>query len=81
VPKQLDGPLACGRHISCDPNSHSFLRGIPQCWVTGQAAGTAAALAAARGSPSCRVDVAELQQSLTNQAVYLRRHPEAAGSG
>ena len=80
VPKHLDGLLACGRHISCDPNSHSFLREIPQCWVTGQAAGTAAALAAARGTPPRRVDVAELQQSLSKQGVYIRWHAETAGS-
>ena len=42
---QVDGLLACGRHMSCDTNSHGFLREIPQCWVTGQAAGVAAAQA------------------------------------
>lgn len=73
VPRELDGLLACGRHISCDPNSHSFLREIPQCWVTGQAAGTAAALAAARRTPPRRLAVAELQESLKNQGVYLRQ--------
>ena len=50
---ELDGLLACGRHISCDPNSHSFLRESPQCWATGQAAGTAAALAAGQ---SCALE-------------------------
>jgi hypothetical protein len=30
------GLLVAGRHISCDPSSHSFLREIPQCWMTGQ---------------------------------------------
>jgi hypothetical protein len=73
VPRELDGLLACGRHISCDPNSHSFLREIPQCWVTGQAAGAAAALAVARGLPPRRLEVAELQETLTKQGVYLRQ--------
>ena len=72
VPQQLDGLLACGRHIACDPNSHSFLREIPQCWVTGQAAGTAGALAAQRGVAPRSVDVAELQQELLRQGVQLR---------
>jgi hypothetical protein len=49
VPRGIDGLLVAGRHISCDPSSHSFLREIPQCWLTGQAAGVAAALAAAAG--------------------------------
>jgi 2-polyprenyl-6-methoxyphenol hydroxylase-like FAD-dependent oxidoreductase len=73
VPRALDGLLACGRHISCDPNSHSFLREIPQCWVTGQAAGSAAALSAARSVAPRHADIAELQESLKNQGVYLRQ--------
>ena len=78
VPRALEGLLACGRHISCDPNSHSFLREIPQCWVTGQAAGTAAALSAARGMAPRQLDVPELQESLKNQGVYLRQAARAA---
>jgi hypothetical protein len=80
VPKQLDGLLACGRHISCDANSHSFLREIPQCWVTGQAAGTAAALAVLRSRPPRTLDVAELQQSLIKQGAYLRQQVTAGPS-
>jgi len=72
VPRELDGLLASGRHISCDPSSHSFLREIPQCWVTGQAAGTAAALAVTRKLPPRRLDVAELQETLKKQGVHLR---------
>jgi FAD dependent oxidoreductase len=51
VPRTLDGLLVAGRHICCDPSSHSFLREIPQCWLTGQAAGAAAALAVAGRCP------------------------------
>ena len=61
VPASLDGLLAAGRHVSCDAASHSFLREIPQCWLTGQAAGAAAGLSAATHyslarcrSPKCR---------------------------
>jgi FAD dependent oxidoreductase len=72
VPLQLDGLLAPGRHMSSDAVSHTFLREIPQCWLTGQAAGVAAALAAnARVSPR-HVDVQALQRALVNQGVYLR---------
>jgi hypothetical protein len=74
-----DGLLACGRHISCDPNSHSFVREIPQCWVTGQAAGTAAALAARAGIAPRLLDVADLQQELLKQAVHLRARALAPG--
>jgi hypothetical protein len=72
VPKTLDGLLACGRHVACDANSHGFLREIPQCWITGQAAGAGAALAANRGIAPRAVDVAELQAALLKQGVYLR---------
>jgi hypothetical protein len=80
VPRELDGLLACGRHISCDPNSHSFLREIPQCWVTGQAAGTAAALAARGKVAPRKVEVLDLQQELLKQAVHLRAPALAASA-
>jgi len=72
VPEQLDGLLACGRHISCDKNSHGFMREIPQCWITGQAAGAAAALAASARVQPRAVDVPALQAALAKQNVYLR---------
>lgn len=72
VPESLDGLLACGRHISCDRNSHGFMREIPQCWITGQAAGVAAALAVAQGVQPRAVDVRVLQASLKAQGAYLR---------
>jgi 2-polyprenyl-6-methoxyphenol hydroxylase-like FAD-dependent oxidoreductase len=72
VPERLDGLLACGRHISCDRNSHGFMREIPQCWITGQAAGVAAALAVAGGVEPRAVRVRSLQSELVRQGVYLR---------
>jgi hypothetical protein len=77
VPRQIDGLLVAGRHISCDPSSHSFLREIPQCWLTGQAAGAAAALAAAHGCLPRDVPIAELQTLLLRQGAWLR--PAALG--
>jgi len=78
VPEALEGLLACGRHLACDASSHSFLREIPQCWVTGQAAGTAAAIAAKRGVEPRAVDVGELQGALSAQGVFLRSAKVAA---
>jgi hypothetical protein len=72
VPRRLDGLVACGRHVSCDPNSHGFMREIPQCWLTGQAAGTAAALAANGNIQPRAVDIAELQGTLRRQGVFLQ---------
>jgi len=73
VPRALDGLLACGRHVSCDRNSHGFMREIPQCWLTGQGAGVGAALAARAGVEPRAVDVGELQRVLEKQGAYLRR--------
>ncbi|HXE48244.1 MAG TPA: FAD-dependent oxidoreductase [Ramlibacter sp.] len=72
VPERLEGLLACGRHISCDRNSHGFMREIPQCWTTGQAAGVAAALAVQNRVAPRAVDVDGLQAALQTQGVYLR---------
>ncbi|HYF18915.1 MAG TPA: FAD-dependent oxidoreductase, partial [Ramlibacter sp.] len=76
VPEQLDGLLAAGRHISCDRNSHGFMREIPQCWITGQAAGVAAALAVQAGVQPRHVDIDQLQAALKAQGVYLRPRAE-----
>lgn len=81
VPKELDGLLACGRHVSCDRNSHGFMREIPQCWLTGQAAGVAAALAVRAGVAPRAVSVPELQAELLRQGVYLRPAGAAAATG
>jgi hypothetical protein len=54
------------------------MREIPQCWVTGQAAGVAAALAVASDREPRHVDVAALQAALRRQNVYL--HVPAAAS-
>jgi hypothetical protein len=72
LPARLDGLLAPGRHLSCDATSHSFLREIPQCWLTGQAAGVAAALAADAGIAPRAVDVRALQRALRGQGGHLR---------
>ena len=76
VPEQLDGLLAAGRHISCDRNSHGFMREIPQCWITGQAAGVAAALAVQEGVQPRHVNIDLLQAALMAQGVYLRPRAE-----
>ena len=81
VPRSLDGLLAAGRHISCDANSHGFMREIPQCWLTGQAAGVAAAVAVNRGVAPRRVDVEEVRAILRRQGAYLSEQstlPQAA---
>lgn len=71
VPEGLDGILGAGRHLACDPSSHTFLREIPQCWLTGQAAGVAAALAAGSGVQPRQVAARAIQRELLRQGAYL----------
>jgi hypothetical protein len=71
VPQQLDNILGAGRHVACDASSHTFLREIPQCWLTGQAAGVAAALAANSGNRPRDLPVSAIQCELHRQGVYL----------
>jgi FAD dependent oxidoreductase len=77
VPARLDGLLACGRHVSSDASSHGFMREIPQCWLTGQAAGAAAAVAANAGVQPRAVDVRQVQAALRKQGVFIREPGEA----
>jgi FAD dependent oxidoreductase len=72
VPVQMDGLLVAGRAVSCDATSHSFLREIPQCWMTGQAAGIAAALAANARTRPRDVPIVRLQEALTRQGALVR---------
>jgi hypothetical protein len=80
VPVELDGLLAPGRHMASDASSHTFMREIPQCWLTGQAAGVAAALAAGAGVQPRQVQVPLLQQELRKQGAYLRLPADAQPS-
>jgi 2-polyprenyl-6-methoxyphenol hydroxylase-like FAD-dependent oxidoreductase len=81
LPRALDGLLAAGRHISCDANSHGFMREIPQCWLTGHAAGVGAAVAANRGVQPREVDVTEIRSILRQQGAHLTDDADVAAAG
>ena len=71
VPESLDNLLAAGRNLSSDPASHSFMREVPQCWLLGQAAGVAAAIASNAGVRVRDVDISEVRGQLSKQGVVL----------
>ena len=81
LPAGLDNVLVAGRHIACDSQTQAFMREIPQCWVTGQAAGVAAALAADAGVAPGAVDVDAVQDALRAQGAYLSGRPAGARAG
>lgn len=64
VPTNVDGLLVAGRPISQDYASVEATRSIPPCFVTGFAAGVAAAQAVETKVAPRRIDVAVLQATL-----------------
>ncbi|HYF60375.1 MAG TPA: FAD-dependent oxidoreductase [Burkholderiaceae bacterium] len=81
VPRRFSNLLAPGKHLSSDPSSHAFMREIPQCWLTGQAAGVAAAQAAATRADLRALPIAPLQRALRAQGVVLRASDDAPADG
>lgn len=62
--REVDNLLAAGRCISVDHRVHHATKEIPSCMVTGEAAGTAAAMAVQAGISPRQVDVAALRDTL-----------------
>ncbi|MCL2878088.1 MAG: FAD-dependent oxidoreductase, partial [Acidobacteria bacterium] len=71
VPSKLENLLAAGRCVSADFELADTLRLIPICWVTGQAAGVAAAISIQDNCKPRQIDIAKLQQILRKQGAYL----------
>ena len=71
VPKNVENLLAAGRCISGEPRMSDLIRVIPNCFITGHAAGCAAALAADDGCRARDVEVPKLQKLLKEQEAYL----------
>jgi hypothetical protein len=71
VPAKLDNLLAAGRCVSSDFPLADTLRLIPICWVTGHAAGVAAALSIKDKCKPREVNVGRLQSILRQQGAYL----------
>jgi len=67
LPRGLDNLIAAGRCISVDHRVHHSTKEIPPCMATGEAAGTAAAIAATAGGALRDVSVEALR-------VRLRAH-------
>lgn len=64
VPRKLRNVLVAGRCVSTDRFLQASLRVMPGCYITGQAAGVAAAMAAASAGDVRAVDVNELHRRL-----------------
>ncbi len=71
VPEKVDGLLVAGRSFSSDTEANDMVNLIPHCIATGQAAGTAAALAIKNNVNVRKIDYRELRDSLRKQGVPL----------
>ena len=72
VASSFDNVLTAGRCMGTDRQMEASIRVMPGCFITGQAAGTAAALAAESGEVRS-VKAVELQQALLANGAYLRK--------
>ncbi len=78
----FDNLLVAGRNLSAEHVAQSSARVAATCMAMGEAAGTAAALAATTGCRAREVDVAGLRATLANAGALLQPgEPALAGAG
>ena len=71
LPKGIENLLVAGRCIGSDNIVNGAIRVMPTCMVTGEAAGTAAAMSVeCKGNPR-KIDVEKLQSKLEAHGAYL----------
>ena len=71
VPKGVANLVVAGRSIGGDKTSHASVRNMMCCAVSGQGAGTAAAVAALTDQAFDRLDVAAVQRELRRQGARI----------
>jgi hypothetical protein len=71
TPRGLANVLVAGRCVSADRMVHGSIRVMPGCFITGQAAGVAAAIAADKNQAPRAIQVADLQARLKKIGAYL----------
>lgn len=71
VPKNLSNVLVAGRCISSDRYIQGSVRVMPGCYITGQAAGTAAAIAVENNTHTRGFDISLLRKKLKDMGAYL----------
>jgi ribulose 1,5-bisphosphate synthetase/thiazole synthase len=72
LPKRCPNLIVAGRCICCDDKMLFDMREVGTCLITGQAAGTAAALAEARRTSIQDVDINLLQNTLVSRGAKIR---------
>ena len=67
----LENLLVAGRCISTDRYMQASVRVMPGCFITGQAAGMAAAMASEKGQDTRKIPLPDLQRRLKQSGAYL----------
>jgi 2-polyprenyl-6-methoxyphenol hydroxylase-like FAD-dependent oxidoreductase len=71
VPQKVDNVVVAGRCLSADQAAQGSARVMGPCMMMGQAAGTAAAMAAEQGIQLRNIDKTRLREKLLDQGAYL----------
>lgn len=71
TPQGLKNVMVSGRCVSTDRQMQSSIRVMPGCYITGQAAGVAAAMLAESGADSRGIAIRQLQKRLSTLGAYL----------
>ena len=72
LPKNTVNLLVAGRCISADRAMQSSIRVVPGCMISGEGAGTAAALTLKKSCTLRTLDIKELQIQLKKQGAFIR---------
>lgn len=72
IPRKIENLILAGRCISTTHEAHASIRVMGTCMATGQAAGTAAALAIRENTTPRCLDVSMLQGTLAKQKAILK---------
>jgi hypothetical protein len=75
TPGGVDNLLVAGRCVSTDRFLQGSLRVMPGCYITGQAAGLAAAMVAESAQSAHAIDTRQLQRRLKALGAYLPNSP------
>lgn len=71
LPKNVENLITAGRSLSAEPLMSDCIRVYPNCWVSGHAAGVAAAVAVKSDTTARSVNIAEVRKNLLDQKAYL----------
>ena len=71
TPPKFDNLLVAGRCVSTDAKVHASLRVMPGCFITGQAAGTAAGIVCQNSCSVHQIQTSDLQRRLKDLGAFL----------